>query len=171
MAAELLQQMRNISRPRLLRYAACRMLHSRRQEISLRQGFAQWSQTTSFLKEMSNVICQFDQYRRTVTIRKAFKQLKTVVRTVRAKRNLLSALLEKSVLLRKQAVFVNFVKRIRDKKATRQNKQVASTYRTDRLKRLALTTLRCHSLTSRRHKCLMGAVLFQRLIPKAFACL
>lgn len=89
----------------------------------------------------------------------------------RAKRNLLMALLEKSVLMRKQAIMSALHTQTRSKRDNRLNKQIAHTYRHDRIRRQSLAALRNYSVDSRRMKCLTGAAMFQRLVPKAFACL
>ncbi len=53
----------------------------------------------------------------------------------------------------------------------RLNTEVAWTYRHDRMLRGSLDALRAYGLNSRRMKCAIGAAVFQRLVPKAFACL
>ena len=56
-------------------------------------------------------------------------------------------------------------------KVARQNKRFADTYRYDRVLRKALVGLSNHAADKRRLRYLCGAALFQRLTPKAFACL
>ena len=73
--------------------------------------------------------------------------------------------------MRKQAVFQALVQAVRDTRQNRMNKDVAYTYRFDRLRRSTLNALRSYGLQSRRMKCITGAAMFQRLVPKAFACL
>ena len=88
-----------------------------------------------------------------------------------AKRNFYGAILEKSVLIKKQTILNAFFKAIKKRRSNRLNKEVAFTYRHDRLRRSTYQVLRSHGLVSRRRKCLTGAAMFQRLVPKAFAIL
>ena len=120
---------------------------------------------------MAIVTHEFDLYKRTQSIRKVFKALKMVTRAKSARRNLHYALLEKSDLMKKQALMHAFVSIVQSNRTNRVNKQVAHTYRHDRVRRQTLSALRSFSMQSRRLKCLTGATMFQRLLPKAFACL
>ena len=124
-----------------------------------------------FTKQMEIVTHEFDLYKRTQVMRKVFKALKMVTRAKRAQRNLHFALLEKSHLMKKQAILHAFIETIQRERTNRLNKDVAFTYRYDRVRRSTFNALRSFGLQSRRLKCLTGAAMFQRLVPKAFACL
>ena len=171
LVSTVINHMRQVSKPRYLQYKACRLFTDTQKLSYQRQAFSQWSQTAKFFLQMSQVTGQLDQYRRTLYLRKTFKAFKQSSRAKKARRCLYSALLEKSLLLRKQTILSELFNICKQSKAYRQNKEVAFSYRHDKLRRTSFQSLYTHSLVSRRSKCLVGAALFQRLIPKAFACL
>lgn len=120
---------------------------------------------------MMNVTEQLGLYKRTQLIRKVFKALKMVTRAKKTRQNLHLALFEKSIYMKKQTVlhaFVGVVQRIR---TNRHDTNVARTHYIERVRRTTLYALRTFSQDSRRLKCLAGAAMFRRLVPKAFACL
>lgn len=73
--------------------------------------------------------------------------------------------------MRKQAILHAFVGVVQRKKTHRHDSNVARSHKAHRTLRMSLYALRTISQESRRLKCLAGAAMFRRLVPKAFACL
>ena len=146
-------------------------MHQKRQLVTLRQSLAQWRHSVIYLKQMIDVTEQMGLYKRTQLIRKVFKSLKMVTRAKRAGRNLRWALLEKSIYMRKQAILHAFVGVAQSRRTNRHDTHVARSHNVERVRRATLFALRTYSRESRRLKCLAGAAMFRRLVPKAFACL
>lgn len=146
-------------------------MHEKYLKLSVNDALNRWRNVIVLDKQITQITHEFGLYQRTQTLRRTFKALKTVTRAKIIKRNLLMALLEKSVLMRKQTIMQALHSLTRFKHTNRLNKVVALTYRNDRIKRACFEALRTYTLSSRRSKCVVGAVMFQRLVPKAFACL
>lgn len=64
-AMDYLGQLRKLSKPRLMKNAACQKMHQLRQVVTMRHSLAQWSHSVAFLKQMINVTEQLGLYKRT----------------------------------------------------------------------------------------------------------